>query len=74
MPTLSVNERVQKYRDSLRASGLRPVQLWIPDTRMAGFDAECVRQSKRIAKAESKDTELDLFMDDALSNTDGWTE
>lgn len=74
MPTLSVNERVQKYRDSLRASGLRPIQLWVPDTRMAGFDAECLRQSTRIAEAECNDAELGAFMDNALSDTDSWTE
>lgn len=25
--------RVQKHRATLRASGLRPVQIWVPDTR-----------------------------------------
>ncbi|MCC2595870.1 antitoxin MazE family protein [Pusillimonas sp. MFBS29] len=74
MPNLSVNERVQKYRNSLRASGLRPLQIWVPDTRMAGFNAECDRQSRLIAEAECKDTKLDQFMDNALSDTDGWTE
>ena len=28
-----VNARVQKHRDALRAAGLRPVQIWVPDTR-----------------------------------------
>ena len=72
MPTLAANERVQKYRDCLCVSGLRPLQLWVPDTRMAGFDAECDRQSRLIAEAESKDTKLDQFMGNALSDTDGW--
>ena len=31
MPT-PVSERVQKRRDALRAAGLRPVQIWVPDT------------------------------------------
>jgi hypothetical protein len=38
-------ERVAKYRRALRASGLRPVQIWVPDTRRRGFAAECRRQS-----------------------------
>jgi hypothetical protein len=25
--------RVQKRRDAMRMAGLRPVQLWVPDTR-----------------------------------------
>ncbi|SHI22322.1 antitoxin MazE family protein [Pollutimonas bauzanensis] len=74
MPATSTNERVQKYRDTLRASGLRLVQLWVPDTRKAGFDEECRRQSRRIAQAERKDAKLDTFMDKALSDVDGWTE
>jgi len=37
--------RVQKHRDSLRASGLRPLQIWVPDTRRRGFKKECHRQS-----------------------------
>ena len=37
--------RVQKHRAALRASGLRPVQIWVPDTRSNGFAEECRRQS-----------------------------
>jgi hypothetical protein len=37
--------RVQKHRAALRASGLRPVQIWVPDTRAPGFAEECRRQS-----------------------------
>ena len=32
MPT-PVSRRVRKHRDALRAAGLRPVQIWVPDTR-----------------------------------------
>jgi len=42
----STSERVQKHRAALRASGLRPVQIWVPDTRRAGFAEECRRQSQ----------------------------
>ncbi len=28
-----VNQRVQKRRDSLRAAGLGPIQIWVPATR-----------------------------------------
>ena len=30
-------ERVQEHRQRLRQAGLRPVQIWIEDTRRAGF-------------------------------------
>jgi len=38
-------ERVRRHREALRAAGLRPVQIWVPDTRRRGFAAECRRQS-----------------------------
>lgn len=38
-------DRVAKHRRSLRAAGLRPIQIWLPDTRRRGFAAECRRQS-----------------------------
>ena len=40
-----VSVRVQKHRDALRAAGLRPVQIWVPDVRLPGFSDECRRQS-----------------------------
>lgn len=41
----ATSERVQKHRTALRESGLRPVQIWVPDTRRPGFAQECRRQS-----------------------------
>ncbi|WP_035383496.1 antitoxin MazE family protein [Ferriphaselus sp. R-1] len=41
----STSVRVQKHRAGLREAGLRPVQIWVPDTRRAGFAEECRRQS-----------------------------
>jgi hypothetical protein len=40
-----ISERVQKHRAGLRAAGLRPVQIWVPDTRRSGFAEECRKQS-----------------------------
>ena len=72
MTATHVNERVQKHRDALRAVGLRPVQLWVPDTRRPGFAAECRRQSRLIAKADRTDAQLQRLMDAALVELDGW--
>jgi len=36
-----VAARVRRHREDLYAAGLRPVQLWLPDTRRAQFAAEC---------------------------------
>ena len=46
-------ERVARRRAKLRAAGLRPVQLWVPDIRAPGFAEECRRQSQLIRESET---------------------
>ena len=50
---LSRAERVARRRAKLRAAGLRPVQLWLPDTRSPQFAEECRRQSRLIHSMET---------------------
>ena len=69
-----VNARVQKHRDALRAAGLRPVQLWVPDTRDPGYAQECRRQSQLAAHADAADGDPQRLLDDALAGVDGWVE
>lgn len=67
---IPVNQRVQKRRDALRAAGLRPVQIWVPDTRRLGFTEERRRQARNVAAADAAYRDLDTFMDAALSDLD----
>lgn len=67
---LPVNERVRKRRETLRSAGLRPVQIWVPDTRRPGFAEECRRQALLAAKADAADRELGAFLDAALDDLD----
>jgi len=67
---IPVGQRVQKRRDALRAAGLRPVQIWVPDTRRPGFAEECRRQSRVVAAADAADHELEGFLDAALVDLD----
>lgn len=69
-----VNSRVQKHRAALRMAGLRPVQIWVPDTRRPGFAAECSRQCRLAAQADMSDTDMQHCMDAALADMEGWTE
>jgi hypothetical protein len=48
----STRERVREHRQRLRAQGLRPVQIWVPDVRAPEFVAEAHRQSAAIAASE----------------------
>ena len=50
--TPSSREKVRAHRERLRAQGLRPIQIWVPDTRSPAFAAEAHRQSLLIAKSE----------------------
>ena len=58
-------EKVRSYRERMRARGLRPIQIWVPDTRTAAFRAEAHRQS--LAVAESAHADEDQAFIDAIS-------
>jgi hypothetical protein len=67
-----VNARVKKHREALRMAGLRPVQIWVPDTRQPNFAAECRRQSRLVAQADIMDIDIQHVMDETLGNVEGW--
>lgn len=69
----TISARVAKRRTALRLSGLRPVQIWVPDTRQPNFANECRRQSQLVSQADLANVELHQFMDAALTDVDGWT-
>lgn len=71
MPT-PTSQRVQKRRAALRAAGLRPVQIWVPDTRRPGFAEECRRQARLVAASDAHDAELSDLMDSALADLNDW--
>jgi len=61
--------KVRRYRERMRARGMRCVQLWVPDTRSEEF----IRQARKAAKAiasSPKETEDQAFVD-AISEFDG---
>lgn len=65
-----VTQRVRKRRETLRAAGLRPIQIWVPDTRQAGFAEECRRQSRIVASADAADHDLAELMDAILADSE----
>jgi hypothetical protein len=65
-----VLEWVQKYREKLRIEGMRPIQIWVPDTRHSGFAEECRRQSL-LVKHDPLEKELLTFLDEA-GDREGW--
>ncbi len=47
----SSRDKVRSYRERMRARGLRPIQIWVPDTRTAAFRTEAHRQSLAVAQS-----------------------
>jgi len=67
----NVVERVKRHRDRLRAAGMRPIQIWVPDTRRPGFAEECRRQSLSLRDDPHEREILDWI--EAVADTEGWT-
>jgi hypothetical protein len=43
--------KVRAHRARLRAQGLRPIQIWVPDVRSPSFRARAHRQSLAVARS-----------------------
>jgi hypothetical protein len=61
-------ERVRDHRQRLRAQGLRPIQIWVPDVRSPEFAAQAHQQS--LAVASSPHAVDDQAFIDAISLTE----
>ena len=70
MTTTHVNARVQKHRNALRMAGLRPVQIWVPDTRRPDFAEECHRQCL-VVQNDQQEKEVMAWLE-AAADTEGW--
>jgi DNA-binding LacI/PurR family transcriptional regulator len=55
---LTGRERVARHRAALRAQGLKPKQIWVPDVRSPEFLAEARRQSRLVAGSLSGSDDL----------------
>ena len=66
----STSTGMQKNRAALRKSGLRQVQIWLPDTRRQGFAAECRRQSL-LLQGDSHEREVAEELE-GVADHEGW--
>jgi hypothetical protein len=58
---LTPQEKQSRYCRRLRRKGLRPVQIWVPDTRAAGFAGECRRQARLVARSAQEKPTLNFI-------------
>ena len=53
---MEANGRMKDYRDKLRKQGLKPVQIWVPDQREAGFREALRRQIASLNADEEQES------------------
>ncbi len=56
-------DKMRAYRARLRAAGLRPLQIWVPDTRTPRLAKQARRQSL-LASSKTSEQEVAAFIDD----------
>jgi hypothetical protein len=54
--------KVREHRQRLRAQGMRPIQIWVPDVHAPEFVAEARRQSLLVAQS-TEEAEIQAFID-----------
>lgn len=71
----SSRQKVHEHRRRLRAQGLRPIQIWVPDVRSPAFRLQAHRQSLAVAAGPSAQEDR-AFIDaiSALNQEDGGDE
>lgn len=55
-------KRMASYRQRMRAAGLRPLQIRVPDTRAPDFAEKCRRQARAVAAGDPAGDELMRFV------------
>ena len=61
----TTRKKVASHRAKLRAQGLRPIQIWVPDTRSPEFAKEARRQMRALARSPHAKEDQDFV--DAIS-------
>ena len=68
----SAAQRMKAYRHRLKAAGLRPVRILVPDTRSRRFKAEIQRQSLLVTGSLSAQKEMDVVEALQADTLDPW--
>jgi hypothetical protein len=59
-------KRVRKHREKMKAAGLKPVTIWVPDVNSPEFKARVAREIELI----NADPESERVMDEMLAISD----
>ena len=64
--------KVREHRQRLRAQGMRPIQIWVPDVHSPEFAAEARRQCL-LVNASAEEAEIQAFIDSVVEWPDDET-
>jgi len=67
---LNSAQKMRQYRNRLRASGLRPIQLWVPDIRSQKIIDEVRKQSIRVSSDSQESHIMDIV--ESVMDHEGW--
>jgi len=67
---LNSAQKMKEYRNRLRASGLRPIQLWVPDIRSQKIIDEIRKQSLRVSSDSQNSNIMDFV--ESVMDQEGW--
>ena len=62
-------ERIRKHREKMKAAGLKPVTIWVPDVNSPEFKAQIARE---IAVINASDSEKEILRELSDIDTEGW--
>jgi Protein of unknown function (DUF3018) len=71
LSTESSQSKVARSRERMRSAGLRPVQFWVPDTRLAPLVDELRLQCLAL-KGTAAELEAIEFSEQATTHVEGW--
>lgn len=63
--------KVARSRERMRAAGLRPVQFWVPDTRLQSY-ADTLRLQCLALKEDPAETDVLGMTTEAAGLVEGW--
>ncbi|MCP9775114.1 antitoxin MazE family protein [Cyanobium sp. WAJ14-Wanaka] len=58
----AIRSKVNAHRQRLRAQGMRPIQIWVPDVRSQQFATDARRQSQLVATGPDE-VDIQAFID-----------
>jgi hypothetical protein len=62
-------KRVRKHREKMKAAGLKPVTIWVPDVNASGFKEEIARAIEIIKNSPGEKVILEELSD---VDIEGW--